>query len=343
VKVIISTSNNIVFNLATEEYLFEKSKVLHPILFLWRNDKTIVIGKHQNPWKECRTKEMERDGINLARRKSGGGAVYQDLGNTCFSFLDPLGELPTNSNFKEYNTDVLIEALKSLGATKAEKGGRNDILIEGKKVSGSAYKFNPGSRILHHGTMLINLDKSAANKYLNPNLAKLKSKGVDSVKSRIVNLVEVDSTITHERFCEAIIKAYKNKHKDKIIEELTLNENELHKIPEIEQVYKETSTWQWRFGNTPAFSYSLERKFDWGMVEVCLAVENAKIVNGKVFSDCLFPDFIDTLNKILERPEAEHTMKGWEKIEGKMKGEIGKNEMYERFLRDITLLVHERI
>jgi len=343
VKVVTSTSNNIILNLATEEYLFEKSKVLHPMLFLWRNDKTIVIGKHQNPWKECRIKEMEHDGINLARRKSGGGAVYQDLGNTCFSFLDPLDESSGSSDFKEYNIDVLIEALKSLGATKAEKSGRNDIVIEGKKVSGSAYKFNPGSRILHHGTMLINLDKSAANKYLSPNLAKLKSKGVDSVKSRIVNLVEIDSTITHERFCEALTKAYKNKHKDKLVEELALNEDELHKIPEIEEIYNETSTWQWRFGNTPTFSYSLERRFDWGMVEVCLAVENAKIMNGKVFSDCLFPAFIDTLNKILEKPEVDHTMKGWEKIVEKMKEWIASNEMYGNFLRDVTSLVHEHI
>ena len=99
VSIVTATSTNIIFNLATEEYLFEKSKVLNPILFLWRNDKTIVIGKfhilkligkHQNPWKECRIKEMQTDEVNLARRKSGGGAVYQDLGNTCFSFLDPL-------------------------------------------------------------------------------------------------------------------------------------------------------------------------------------------------------------------------------------------------------------
>eukprot|EP00826_Nyctotherus_ovalis_P034465 TRINITY_DN2879_c0_g2_i12.p1 TRINITY_DN2879_c0_g2~~TRINITY_DN2879_c0_g2_i12.p1 ORF type:complete len:373 (-),score=79.60 TRINITY_DN2879_c0_g2_i12:66-1184(-) len=343
VKVVTSTSNDIIFNLATEEYLFEKSKVLHPILFLWRNDKTIVIGKHQNPWKECRTKEMERDGVNLARRKSGGGAVYQDLGNTCFSFLDPLAEVPSSANFKEYNTDVLLEALGSLGVGKAEKSGRNDIVIEGKKVSGSAYKLNPGSRTLHHGTMLINLDKSAANKYLNPNFAKLKSKGVDSVKARIINLVEIDNTITHERFCEAMTKAYKNKHSDKTIEELILSEKELHKIPEIDQTYKETSTWQWRFGATPAFSYSLEKRFDWGMVEICLAVENAKIKGGKIFSDCLFPDFIDVCNKVLEKPEVDHSVEGWKAIEDKMKRCTGGSEVYGSFLKDITALVHERI
>ena len=100
VSILTATSNNIIFNLATEDYLFEKSKVLHPILFLWRNDKTIVIGKHQNPWKECRIREMQRDGVNLARRKSGGGAVYQDLGNTCFSFLDPIGNLKPSNNWR---------------------------------------------------------------------------------------------------------------------------------------------------------------------------------------------------------------------------------------------------
>ncbi len=101
ISIVTTTSNNIVFNLATEEFLFENAKILHPTLFLWRNDKTIVIGKHQNPWRECRIKEMQRDGVNLARRKSGGGAVYQDLGNTCFSFLDPLTEVPKGIILKE--------------------------------------------------------------------------------------------------------------------------------------------------------------------------------------------------------------------------------------------------
>eukprot|EP01022_Parablepharisma_sp_SALTPOND_P015720 TRINITY_DN224_c0_g4_i1.p2 TRINITY_DN224_c0_g4~~TRINITY_DN224_c0_g4_i1.p2 ORF type:complete len:378 (-),score=54.47 TRINITY_DN224_c0_g4_i1:4217-5350(-) len=343
VKIVTSNSNNIIFNLATEEYLFEKSKILNPILFLWRNDKTIVIGKHQNPWKECRIKDMQRDNVNLARRKSGGGAVYQDLGNTCFSFLDPLDGTHSSTNFKELNTDVLLDALNMLGIPNAAKSGRNDIVIDGKKVSGSAYKFRPGDRTLHHGTMLINLDKAAASNYLNPSIEKLKSKGVESVKARIINLVEINPEVTHEKFCDAMREAYKKKHKGKAIEEIMLEESELHKIPEIEQIYKETSAWEWRFGETPEFSYSLERKFDWGLVEVCLGVQNAAIKHGKIYSDCLFPDFIDAFNGVLSDPKAEHTRKGWDLLATKMEEKFKSNEMYMKFLKDINGLVHEKL
>jgi len=344
VKILTSTSNNIIFNLATEEYLFEKSKVLHPVLFLYRNDKTIVIGKHQNPWKECRIKEMQIDGVTLSRRKSGGGAVYQDLGNTCFSFLDPIDDIPSNTNFKELNTDVLLDAMKVMNIPNAAKSGRNDIVIDGRKVSGSAYKFKPKNRTLHHGTMLINLDKSAANKYLNPSLEKLKSKGVDSVKARIVNLTEIHPDITHEKYCEAMKIAYMKKHKGKKIEELVLDENELRKIPEIDEIYRETSSWAWRFGETPEFSYSIEKKFDWGLVEVCLDVNKAAISTGKIYSDCLFPEFIDSFNGILgDIKKVEHTRKGWEEISKKVQQKHQGNDMYMKFLKDINNLVYSKI
>ena len=343
VKIVTSNSTNIIFNLAVEEYLFEKSKVLNPMLFLWRNDKTIVIGKHQNPWKECRIKDMQQDGVNLARRKSGGGAVYQDLGNTCFSFLDPIDDSPSSAHFKELNTDVLLNALNRLGVPNAEKSGRNDIIIKGRKVSGSAYKFRPKNRSLHHGTMLIQLDKSAANKYLNPSIEKLKSKGVDSVKARIVNLTEINPKVTHESYCETMKAAYKKKHEGKNIEEIVLNENELHNIEEIEQIYKETSAWNWRFGETPEFSYSLERKFDWGLVELCLGVQNAIIESGKIYSDCLYPDFIDMLNLALKEPKVEHTRKGWETISKSLQDKCKSNELYLKFINDINGLIYEKL
>lgn len=198
-------SNDILFNLATEEYIFEHVEIANPLLYLWRNSPTIIIGKHQNPWKECHVQKLEDDNVTLARRKSGGGCVYQDLGNSVFSFINPVKDYG-KQDFKTMNNEVLIESLNKFGI-KAEASGRNDLIVNGRKVSGSAYKLKlgrndgTGKRSLHHGTMLINLELDALGKYLNPNKKKLLSKGVDSVVSRVLNLAEVDSTINHETFC----------------------------------------------------------------------------------------------------------------------------------------------
>lgn len=132
VKILLSTSNNIHFNLATEEYLFETAQLTVPTLFLWRNSPTIVIGRHQNPWKECRNEEMRAQGVLLSRRKTGGGAVYHDLGNTCFSFLTPY-EQGQEYDYKTVNNSIIISALSKLGV-QAEVAGRNDIHCLGKKV-----------------------------------------------------------------------------------------------------------------------------------------------------------------------------------------------------------------
>ena len=136
-----------------------------------------MIGKHQNPWKECRVEEMKKDGILLSRRKTGGGAVYQDLGNTCFSFFNP-DSSQGKIDFKALNNALLIEAFRNLGVT-TEASGRNDLTVDGKKISGSAYRLNLGGKegrgrkTLHHGTVLFSVDTNALQKYLNPNKKKL--------------------------------------------------------------------------------------------------------------------------------------------------------------------------
>ena len=181
-------------------------------MFLWRNQPTIIIGKHQNPWKECHVQKLEQDGVILARRKSGGGCVYQDLGNSVFSFINPISDF-SKQDFKTLNNEVLINSLSSFGI-KAEASGRNDMVVDGKKISGSAYKLKlgksngEGRRSLHHGTMLLNLDLNALSRYLNPNKKKLESKGVSSVISRVMNLSEVAPHIDHDNFCSALEAAF---------------------------------------------------------------------------------------------------------------------------------------
>jgi lipoate---protein ligase len=149
--------------------------------------------------------KLEADGVVLARRRSGGGCVYQDLGNSVFSFINPIKDF-AQQDFKTMNNEVLIQSLESFGI-KGEASGRNDLVVGDRKVSGSAYKLKlgmkdgSGRRSLHHGTMLLDLELGALGKYLNPNKKKLESKGVDSVVSRVLNLKEVAPKITHDSFC----------------------------------------------------------------------------------------------------------------------------------------------
>jgi lipoate-protein ligase A len=162
-NILIQESKDVLLNLATEEYLYEHSVITNPVLFLWQNQKCVIIGKHQNPWKECNVPELEKDGVVLARRKSGGGCVYEDMGNAVFSFFNPISDFKT-SNYKTMNNDVLIKTLEALGIPGAEPSGRNDIVIKDRKISGSAYKLNLGKsdgmgrKALHHGTMLLDVD-----------------------------------------------------------------------------------------------------------------------------------------------------------------------------------------
>ena len=192
-RIFISTTNDPFFNLATEHYMFKHLDLTVPIMFLWRNSANVVIGKNQNPWVECQVQQMEKDGLSLVRRDSGGeffqkrfffyhffveiqiskqgGAVYQDLGNSCFTFLSKMGE-----HNKERNTNIICRTLKNHFGIDAKASGRNDIVVGERKVSGSAYKYNQ-ERALHHGTLLIDVNLSALEKYLTPNKKKLESKG----------------------------------------------------------------------------------------------------------------------------------------------------------------------
>lgn len=141
--------------------------------------------------------------------------MYQDLGNSVFSFINPVTDFSTE-DFKTMNNEVLLSSLESFGVV-GEASGRNDITVDGLKVSGSAYKLKlgkkdgSGKRTLHHGTMLLDLELGALGKLLSPNKLKLQSKGVDSVVSRVLNLKERVPDITHEIFCDAVVEAFSRK------------------------------------------------------------------------------------------------------------------------------------
>lgn len=179
-RLLLSDSYDPGFNLAVEECIFRQMSPTQHVLFLWRNAETVVIGQAQNPWKECNTRKMEEDGIKLARRSSGGGAVFHDLGNTCFTFM--AGKPGYD---KSVSTAIILNALTALGVA-ASASGRNDLVVDKpdgeRKVSGSAYR-ETKDRGFHHGTLLLNADLSRLANYLNPDVKKLQAKGITSVLS----------------------------------------------------------------------------------------------------------------------------------------------------------------
>eukprot|EP00916_Digyalum_oweni_P001795 GHVL01003459.1.p2 GENE.GHVL01003459.1~~GHVL01003459.1.p2 ORF type:complete len:358 (-),score=55.59 GHVL01003459.1:1714-2787(-) len=305
---IFTSRASVLFNLAFEEYLFNVVKNSAPTLFLWQNDKAVVIGKHQNPWKECNLQRMETDNVILARRETGGGAVYQDMGNTCFSFHSPSHKLN-----KINNTNIICDALKKLGFN-AEATGRNDICVEdGRKISGCAFKKN-AEMALHHGTILIDVELEALNKYLTPHEEKLNSKGVSSTAARVVNLKQLDPSINHELVCDNIISKFCEHHHvcTESIPVINVTESsDIANDPQFVRKLEELENWEWRFGRTPKFSHEMTKRFDFGLFNVHLDVHNGRIKDARVFSDCLSAELPEVMSKalidVLYTPDAVHS------------------------------------
>lgn len=171
------------YNLALEKYLLLRCREGECILYLWQNRPTVVVGRNQNVRKECRVEVLEEEGVCLARRLSGGGAVYQDLGNLNFTFLVRKEDYDV-----ERQTQVILDAVRQLGIP-AQKSGRNDLLAEGKKFSGHAY-YEDGGSCYHHGTLMVCVDVDRLSGYLTVPEEKLRLKGIDSVRARVANLTE---------------------------------------------------------------------------------------------------------------------------------------------------------
>jgi len=283
--------------LATEDWIFRDMDVDLNILYLWRNNNTVVIGRFQNPWSECHTEKMEKDGIKLARRQSGGGAVFQDLGNTNFTFMSNKEQYK-----KEINNQIIINALAKFNIA-ASASGRNDLVVQDqegpKKFSGSAFK-ETKDRAFHHGTLLINTNLGNLANYLNPSPKKLQSKGIASVRARVTNLVELNPTLNHEVLCQAIIAEFFKTHETECEIEILDNES-LSKIEALRNYYEKLKDWNWRFGESPHFSHVFEEKFEWGHIEVHLEANKGIIEDIKIFSDSLHPEMIEFLTLNLQK------------------------------------------
>lgn len=340
-------SNHILENLALEQHLFHEEGLKIPTLVLYRNGPTIVIGKHQNPWKECHLERIRTDGVVLARRKSGGGAVYQDLGNMCFGFLTPIFDQSVAPlDARQTNNNILIRALKRCGI-EANVSGRNDLETQGRKFSGSAYELDLGGKhtikkALHHGTLLLDVNFGDLEKYLNPSRPKLKSKGVDSVTARVINLKEISKTITHEQVSEAIIQEFAQEYSGTTMRIENI-ENPLKYHPNVGHIVKKWSDPAWVLGQSPEFTDQLETRFPWGGIEICLNVENGKISTAKTFSDSLQPELIDDLNAELNSKHYNYSVDGFRELADTLRFKHSENAVFVQQIDDLLQWISKTI
>lgn len=277
-KYIENDSNDIYFNLALEEYIFNNFKD-DTYLLLWRNDNSIVLGKHQNIFEEVNLRATERMGINVARRSTGGGAVFHDKGNLNYSFISYHDSNPSIEYDKFLNP--VISALKSLGV-QAEKRRTCDIAIDGKKISGSAQTIK-GGRILHHGTLLFDTDLSKLNEVLKAPEGEINSKAVKSVKSTVTNIKEyvANKVMTIDDFQNLLLKALFPEG----VKEDILSKEQLQEIKELAE--NKYSKWQWNYGKSPKFSFQKESIIFGEKVYIKLYIDKGIIVSSEIIWDKL--------------------------------------------------------
>ena len=284
-----STGVNPHRNLAVEEYLFSKCGEDEAILYLWQNENTIVIGKNQNAWRVCRISRIEEDGAVIARRISGGGAVFHDLGNLNFTFLVS----KENYNLKR-QLEVILRAVQKLGI-HAEASGRNDILVEGQKFSGNAFHEHKG-RCYHHGTIMVDVELGELNKYLNVSKKKLESKGIKSVRSRVTNLISYNPELTINQLKKALRETFEEVYgyPSRIIKEEELDKQA------VQELYEKYASWEWVYGKEFEFQYEVSERFEWGQVDIQFQVDSGQIVDAAVYSDSLRPEVIQKLPRELK-------------------------------------------
>ena len=274
------------FNLASEEYLLKQKEGFY--LYLWINAPSVIIGVNQNAFKEVNLNFTEQNGIKVVRRLTGGGAVYHDLNNINYTIIAPYHE--SENLYKEFSKPV-IEYLSSLGLN-AEFSGRNDILVEGKKISGNAQTVYNG-RVMHHGTLLFDTDTSVLASALNPNKLKIESKGINSVRSRVTNIKDcLKKPITVEEFLIGLSKVFL---KDATRYEFT--EQDIKAINKLRN--DKYSTYQWNIGRSPKGSVVFENKFDFGILTLSFDLKDGVIDNADIHGDFFSKKDISILIKTL--------------------------------------------
>ena len=272
-----SPSRDPYFNLALEEYVFERMDKSKSYFLLWQNDNTIVVGKYQNTAEEIDQAYVDAHHIRVARRLSGGGAVYHDRGNLNFTFIVDRADAP-GLNFKVFVRPV-VEALARFGV-HAEFTGRNDLTIDGMKFSGNAQYARRG-RLLHHGCIMLDSNLTSVADALRVKEAKFDSKAVKSVRSRVTTInAHAPAPISMEEFKEVLTECAMASGE---LEPCTLTEEDLAAIRKLRD--EKYATWAWNYGFSPAYDMRREMKFPAGLVTAHLSAEGGKIKAVRFYGD----------------------------------------------------------
>ena len=286
---IIYENNNTApyYNLACEQYLLDAEPLNEEIFMLWRNEPSVIMGRNQNAYVELNMEFIEKNKITAVRRLTGGGAVFHDLGNVNFTFIMP-GSKENKLNFDIF-TRPIIKALNKLNVN-AELSGRNDIVVDGYKISGNA-QCSYNGKILHHGTLLFNADLLNLAGSLNVDEEKIKSKGIKSVRSRVANIKSFLSsdmdTVEFIKYIECNIDAEKKN--------FTFGQ-----IKSIQKLADDKySTWEWNFGQSKQYSFTKKRYFPFGLVELNVNTDGGYIYGVRICGDYFGLDDINELEKIL--------------------------------------------
>ncbi len=294
-------------NLAIEEYALKNLDIDESYLLFYINEPSIIIGKNQNTIEEINTDYVEKQGLHVVRRLSGGGVVYHDLGNLNFSFITK-DDGDSFHNFKKF-TEPVIEALNKLGV-KAELSGRNDILAEGRKISGNA-QFSTRGRMFSHGTLLFDSEMENVVSALRVKKDKIESKGIKSIRSRVANISEfLEGKLTIEEFRSTLLKYIFN---DSDVEEYVLADEDWDRIHALSK--ERYQNWDWNYGKSPSFNLQHSHRFPVGQIDVRLEVRKGTIENCKIYGDFFGVGNVDEIEEKLtgtryERSEIEHVLEG---------------------------------
>ena len=289
------------YNLALEQFVFDELDRKNNYFILWQNDNSIIVGKHQNTLEEINAAFIKEKNISVVRRLSGGGAVYHDLGNLNFTFIND-AEKDKGLDFAFF-CGLIQEALVSLGVP-VEITGRNDMTVNGKKFSGNAQYIKQG-RIMHHGTILYDSDLGVLSQALKPEDDKIESRSIKSVRGRVTNIRPCMKTdMTAEEFRTSL----KNKMTALLnMEEFILEQKHLEAVEKIkEQVY---SQWSWNYGSSPQYNTRKIRRVEkCGKIEIRMYIEKGGLIGDISF----YGDFFgirdpDELGKLLSGTRLERT------------------------------------
>ena len=271
-------STNPYYNMAFDEYCLESLPIDEPVFFLWQNRPAVIVGYNQEVNTEVNLDYLKEKGIDLVRRVTGGGAVYHDLENLNYTIVGRSEDL--ERDYPEYAA-LMMKALQALGVP-ATLSGRNDILVEGKKVSGFAKRVCK-NRLMVHGTLMYNVDVNVLSHVLNPSTTKLQSKGIASVRSRVTNLCNYLPELSDiQAFKNRLEEILSNNYSDA---EYKLSEADLANIQRLSD--EKFATWEWNYGRSPKATLIHSARLACGTVEIHLTLAENRIASCRFGGDFL--------------------------------------------------------